>query len=104
MCGGDGLADIVGRRLGKKNKLFYNKSKSLAGSSAMLLGSFALSELFLLLFTQFGYFDCFNPATATKVFLVCGVTTLIESLPINKYIDDNISVPISALVLGSLIL
>ena len=30
MCGGDGLADIVGRRLGNGNKLFFNKNKSLA--------------------------------------------------------------------------
>jgi phytol kinase len=90
--------------LGRKNKLFYNRNKSLAGSSAMLLGSFLLSEFFLLLFTHFGYLDCFNPATAAKVFLVCGLTTIVESLPINQYIDDNISVPLFALALGSLLL
>ena len=38
MCGGDGLADIVGRRLGKTHKLPWNASKSWAGSGAMFLG------------------------------------------------------------------
>ncbi len=27
LCAGDGLADIVGRRLGSSNKLFYSPSK-----------------------------------------------------------------------------
>ena len=38
MCGGDGLADIVGRRLGAGNPLPWNGSKSWAGSIGMLLG------------------------------------------------------------------
>ena len=60
MCGGDGawrlarrapqapdaaagLADVVGRRLGKGNKLPFNSAKSFAGSAAMFLGSLAFS-------------------------------------------------------------
>lgn len=38
MCGGDGLADIIGRRFGGNNKLPYNESKSLSGSLAMFAG------------------------------------------------------------------
>ena len=38
MCGGDGLADIVGRRLGAGNPLPWNAAKSWAGSLAMMLG------------------------------------------------------------------
>ena len=37
MCGGDGLADIVGRRFGTA-KLPYNRAKSWAGSLAMFAG------------------------------------------------------------------
>lgn len=37
-CGGDGLADIVGRRLGKGNPLPWNPEKSWAGSAAMFVG------------------------------------------------------------------
>jgi len=104
MCGGDGLADIVGRKLGKTNKLFYNRSKSWAGSAAMLLGSFLLSEFLLTTFAQFGFLEGQTTEDALKVFLICAVTTVVESLPINKYIDDNITVPVTALVLGSRIL
>lgn len=38
MCGGDGLADIVGRRFGSV-KLPHNGNKSWAGSAAMFLGA-----------------------------------------------------------------
>jgi hypothetical protein len=43
LCGGDGLSDIVGRRLGAGNKLWFNKNKSVAGSAAMFLGAFGFS-------------------------------------------------------------
>ncbi len=101
MCGGDGLADIVGRRFGGNNSLFYNQSKSVAGSAAMFFGSFLLSEFLLFAFTQFGFLDCMNVETTLRVLLICGITTVVESLAINKYIDDNISVPIAALALGA---
>ncbi|CAI7834065.1 unnamed protein product [Closterium sp. NIES-54] len=42
MCGGDGVADIVGRRCGSW-KLPWNEQKSWAGSAAMLLCGFFLS-------------------------------------------------------------
>jgi phytol kinase len=41
MCGGDGLADIVGRRWGRQLPLPWNKDKSWPGSAAMLLGGVA---------------------------------------------------------------
>lgn len=43
MCGGDGLADIVGRRLGHLGRLPYNPAKSWAGSAAMFIGGLAFS-------------------------------------------------------------
>ncbi len=42
MCGGDGLADIVGRRMGAA-KLPHNASKSWAGSLAMFAASMLMS-------------------------------------------------------------
>jgi phytol kinase len=41
MCGGDGLADIVGRTWGRE-KLPWNARKSWLGSAAMLGGSLAM--------------------------------------------------------------
>ena len=43
MCAGDGLADIVGRRLGRGNALPWNKQKSLAGSVGMFVGGLSCS-------------------------------------------------------------
>lgn len=42
MCGGDGLADIVGRRIGK-HKWAHNQAKSVEGSIAMLAGGALMS-------------------------------------------------------------
>jgi phytol kinase len=39
MCGGDGLADIIGRRFGGGAKLPHNRNKSWAGSAAMFAGA-----------------------------------------------------------------
>lgn len=104
MCAGDGLADIVGRRLGRGNALFYNKSKSWAGSGAMLAGSFALSEILLALFASFGLLDPQDAAGAARVLLICVLCSVLESLPVNRALDDNITVPAAALVIGSQLL
>ena len=43
MAGGDGVADIVGRRFGGGNQLPWNEGKSWAGSLAMFLGGSLLA-------------------------------------------------------------
>lgn len=43
MCGGDGMADIIGRRFGRGAKLPHNSNKSWAGSAAMLTGGALLA-------------------------------------------------------------
>jgi len=44
MCGGDGLADIIGRKFGTA-KLPFNTSKSWAGSAAMFAGKLHSGQL-----------------------------------------------------------
>jgi len=104
MCGGDGLADIIGRRFGGTNKLFYNASKSWAGSAAMFFGSLVFSEVLLLIFAKYGFLDHVTSATTARVALICALAAALESLPINKFVDDNISVPVVALILGTQLL
>src|SRR5512139_349036 len=53
MCGGDGLADIFGRRWGAV-KLPWNKGKSWAGSLGMFLGGWVLSVLIIWVFSAVG--------------------------------------------------
>ncbi|BDA48202.1 probable phytol kinase, chloroplastic [Coccomyxa sp. Obi] len=103
MCGGDGLADIVGRRLGKTHKLPWNPSKSWAGSGAMFLGGSAMALAFTALFCAMGYFECDMAVMATGIAAIAFIATLIESLPINQKLDDNISVPGVVALLGFLL-
>ncbi|KXZ49976.1 hypothetical protein GPECTOR_18g132 [Gonium pectorale] len=105
MCGGDGLADIVGRRWGGGAKLPYNNAKSWAGSAAMFLGGYLLSYGLIVLFCSLGFFTCY-PASAMLSCLggIALAATVVESLPINQWVDDNVSVPVVAAVLSMLLL
>ncbi|EFJ43766.1 hypothetical protein VOLCADRAFT_45651, partial [Volvox carteri f. nagariensis] len=97
MCGGDGLADIVGRRWGGGAKLPINKAKSWAGSFAMLLGGFGMSYGLISLFCNLGFFSCYPPATMLSCLGAVALgATIVEALPINQYVDDNVSVPVVA--------
>ena len=53
MCGGDGLADILGRGL-KSPRLPWSKGKSVAGSLGMLLGGWVLAAFILFIFVTAG--------------------------------------------------
>ena len=100
MCGGDGLADIVGRRLGAGNALPWNTSKSAAGSAAMFLGGFGCSLFYVWLFHACGYVEVDASAASARLALIAAVCTVAESLPVTGLLDDNISVPVLALALG----
>ncbi len=56
MCGGDGLADVIGRRYGI-SPLPFNPSKTWGGSAAMLLGGFFFALAFVAIFQSAGLFD-----------------------------------------------
>jgi phytol kinase len=99
LCGGDGLADILGRRFGT-HKLWFNHQKSWVGSLAMFSGSFGFSFAFLALFNQFQNFD---PALdlvtlSVGVAVVAVVTTLVEALPFPDI--DNLTLTAVAIGLG----
>ncbi|KAB1225293.1 putative phytol kinase 1, chloroplastic [Morella rubra] len=105
MCGGDGVADIIGRRFGSI-KLPYNQHKSWAGSISMFIFGFLISigcasnhhrgyiNGMLYYYSIFGYFQLDWAWTVRKVALVSLVATVVESLSTTDVIDDNISVPL----------
>jgi phytol kinase len=99
MCGGDGLADVVGRRWGRA-KLPVNPEKSWAGSAAMFAGSFVFGFGFLALFTAFGNFPPTLNLTSTAggVALISLLCTVVEAMPFHDI--DNITVTVIAVVLG----
>ncbi|GMP68496.1 hypothetical protein CsSME_00028103 [Camellia sinensis var. sinensis] len=97
MCGGDGIADIMGRRFGSV-KIPYNKKKSWVGSISMFIFGFLISIGMLYYFSALGYFQLDWVWTVERVALVSLVATIVESLPITDVVDDNISVPLASMV------
>lgn len=102
MCGGDGIADIMGRRFGSV-KIPYNKKKSWVGSISMFIFGFLISIGMLYYFSALGYFQLDWEWTVERVALVSLVATIVESLPITEVVDDNISVPLASMVTAVLI-
>lgn len=72
-------------------------------SHLLVPGGFAMSMGLISLYTSLGFFECDIPSMAAMVAVVALIATLIESLPINKEVDDNLSVPGVALLVGALL-
>ncbi len=99
LCGGDGLADVVGKRLGTRH-LPWSKQKTWAGTLAMFFGGWVLCLFILGFYLAVGQFqgrlvDYLLPVTAIAL-----VATMVESLPLNDL--DNLTVPAAAVALGYL--
>lgn len=97
MCGGDGLAEIFGRRLGKI-RLPWNREKSWAGSAAMFLGGWGFAILILAIYIAVDVFTPPLSAYLPEITLIAVAGTLVESLPLKDI--DNITVTLTAVVLG----
>src|SRR5512136_32854 len=100
MCGGDGLADVMGRGI-KSPRLPWNRDKSVMGTLGMLLGGWVLALLILGIYVLakapgFGPFSIYlMPVTVIAV-----AAMLVESLPLKDV--DNITVTLAAVALGYL--
>ena len=97
MCGGDGLADIFGRKWGSQ-KLPWSKGKSWAGTAGMFLGGWVLSAFVLWIFTLAGVFSVSILSYLIPITIIALVGTLVESLPLKDI--DNITVTVSAAIVG----
>jgi dolichol kinase len=104
MCGGDGLADIIGRRFGQTNPLPWNPEKSWAGTSAMFVFGLSMALCLLWYFSVLGYQNLEFSTSVGVLIVIAFVATVIESLPINKVLDDNLSVPGVAALLGTMLM
>jgi len=99
MCGGDGLADVVGRRWGKI-KLPFNDRKSWSGSAAMFLGGWVFALGFVALFNALGVLapPLEMPRASLMITLIALVATIVEALPLRDI--DNITTTIVAAIMG----
>ncbi len=100
LCGGDGMADLIGKRI-KSKKLPWSPKKSVAGSLTMLIGGFVFSILILWVFVLQGFFPEPIKSYLFPIGLIAVITTLVESLPFEDI--DNITVPLVSVLLGLLL-
>ncbi|RIK30705.1 MAG: phosphatidate cytidylyltransferase [Anaerolineae bacterium] len=97
MCGGDGIADIVGRRV-KSPTLFWSPEKSLAGSLSVFVGGWALTMLIFAVYVWMGAFSGPVARFLLPVTWVALGATLVESLPFKDI--DNLTVTLACAVIG----
>ncbi|MCX6034127.1 MAG: phosphatidate cytidylyltransferase [Chloroflexi bacterium] len=100
MCGGDGLAEIMGRGI-QSPKLPWSKDKSVAGSLGMLLGGWLLATFILFIFVLAYVFPGPFSVYLFTITLIALVGMLVESLPLKDV--DNITVTLMAVLLGHLL-
>jgi phytol kinase len=102
LCGGDGLADLVGRRYGRR-RLPHNREKSWIGSAAMFAGGYLLALGMTSLFDAAGVFAPPLAANAAAAigWIALGAT-IVESLPLRDV--DNLSISATAVALGLILL
>lgn len=100
MCGGDGIADIVGRRV-KSPKLFWSHEKSIAGSLSVFAGGALLTGLILFVYINVGVFaPPFNNYLLPITWIALG-GMLMESLPFRDV--DNITLTVFSALIGHLV-
>ncbi len=99
MCGGDGIADVVGRRIASP-KLPWSKDKSVAGTLGVFVGGWVMSAVIIYIFVAAGVFA--GPFTnyLLPITSIALAGALVESL---HYRDiDNISMTLASALVGHL--
>jgi phytol kinase len=97
MCGGDGLADVAGRRWGTL-KIPWNRQKSWVGSLGMLAGGWVFAFAILAIYTLVGAFTEPLGAYLPGLTAIAIVGALVETLPLKDV--DNITVTLAAVIVG----
>jgi phytol kinase len=98
MCGGDGFADILGRRLGMV-KLPWNQDKSWVGSLGMFIGSWIFAVMILGIFLSNGIFPGTIEDYIPGITLIALLATFVETMPLRDV--DNITVTLTAIIIGT---
>lgn len=97
MCGGDGIADVVGRKI-KSPKLFWSRQKSIAGSLGVLMGGWLLSAFVIAVFVSRGVFAGPFNIYAVPILIIAFAGMLVESLPFRDV--DNLTIALAAIIVG----
>lgn len=100
LCGGDGIADIVGRRVNSP-KLPWSPEKSVAGSLSVFLGGWILTLIIFGVYVFMGTFSGPMTRFLVPVTIVAMGATLVESLPFKDL--DNLTIPLACILIGHLV-
>jgi phytol kinase len=100
MCGGDGIADIVGRRV-PSPKLPWGREKSVIGTVSVLVGGFVLSAFILWIYVAARVFPAPLSGYLAPLALLSLTAAAVESLPFRDV--DNLTVPLAAALVGLLV-
>jgi phytol kinase len=100
MCGGDGIADIVGRRV-RSPRLPWSPDKSLAGSLSVFVGGWLLTMLIFAIYVWAGAFS--GPITRFlwPVTWIALGAAVVESLPFKDI--DNLTITIASALIGQVV-
>lgn len=99
LCGGDGIADLVGRRWGQ-HPLPWSRRKTWEGSLAVFLGGWVLAAAVLAAYVAAGAFPAPWAAYLVPLTAVAFAAAVVESLPLEEI--DNLTVPLAAVLLARL--
>ena len=97
LAGGDGLADVIGRKYGGAKKFGVGGAeKTIAGSIGMFIGSFLFSFTLIAIFSlEFASFDLI--VLILPILIIALVATIVEALTPKNL--DNWTVPISVVII-----
>jgi phytol kinase len=100
MCGGDGIADIVGRRV-RSVRLPWSPEKSLAGSLSVFAGGWLMTLFIFAIYVWSGVFHSPITQYIFPVTLIALGAMLMESLPFKDV--DNITLTVASALIGHLV-
>ncbi len=100
MCGGDGIADIVGRLIDSP-KLPWSREKSVAGSLSVFVGGWLLTVFIFEMYVWAGVFSGPIARFLLPVTWIALGAMLVESLPFKDI--DNITLTVVSILIGYLV-
>lgn len=99
MCGGDGIADIVGRRF-PLPKLPWSREKSVAGTLSVFAGGWLMAGISVYIYVSAGVFPSPFTNYLLPITVIALAGALVESL---HYKDiDNVTMTLASALIGSL--